>query len=147
MPCGSGVSGQASDGDSSQHPHSTEKEPGQTRRYVTSQLQSLLQQHLQRNTALRSIQQQHQQQRAALSAANPSDSLLTTTSVPQLMPSIVPIMAMPPSMIPMPMAEAQQVGWDVIHHVMVQCNVKECSKAESDGFHGYTTQHHPTPQA
>ncbi|KAK7097289.1 circadian locomoter output cycles protein kaput-like isoform X2 [Littorina saxatilis] len=101
----SSVSGQASDVDSSQHPHSTEKEPGQTRKYVTSQLQSLLQQHLQRNTALRSMQQQ--QQRAAPAAVNPPTSMATTSSpsaVPQLMPSIVPIMAMPPNMIPMPQA-------------------------------------------
>ena len=104
------MSGQASDVDSSQHPHSTEKESGQTHKYVTSQLQSLLQQHLQRNTALRSIQQQ-QQQRAALSAGNPSDNLSTTTAIPQLMPSIVPIMAMPPSLIPMPQPHTQQVHW------------------------------------
>ena len=108
--CGSGVSGQASDVDSCQQPHSTEKESGQTRKYVTSQLQSLLQQHLQRNTALRSIQQQ-QQQRAALSVGNPSDNLSTTTAIPQLMPSIVPIMAMPPSLIPMPQPHTQQVRW------------------------------------
>ena len=113
------MSGQASDVDSCQHPHSTEKESGQTRKYVTSQLQSLLQQHLQRNTALRSIQQQ-QQQRAALSAGNPSDNLSTTTAIPQLMPSIVPIMAMPPSLIPMPQPHSQQVCWPEALPVSIQ---------------------------
>ena len=99
-----GVSGQMSDVDSSQHPHSTEKEPNHTRKYVTSQLQSLLQQHLQRNTALRSMQQQQQQQQQQRTAGvNPSSSSQsTTTAIPQLMPSIVPIMAMPPSLIQMP---------------------------------------------
>ncbi|KAK7486996.1 hypothetical protein BaRGS_00021812, partial [Batillaria attramentaria] len=98
----SSMSGQASDVDSSQRPHSTEKEPGQTRKYVTSQLQSLLQQHLQRNTMLRSVPRS-----SAIVAASSSVPALTTT-VPQLMPSIVPIMAMPPNMISMP--QGQQVG-------------------------------------
>ncbi|XP_076467621.1 circadian locomoter output cycles protein kaput-like [Babylonia areolata] len=120
--CVSSVSGQASDVDSSQqHPHSTEKEPNHTRKYVTSQLQSLLQQHLQRNTALRSMQQQQQQQqqqRLAPATVTPGSSNVTSsTSVPQLMPSIVPIMAMPPNMIHMPQPQLMDQGVSVPNNV------------------------------
>ena len=50
-----GVSGQ--DADQMQNPHSTE-ESSPKRKYVTSHLQTLLQQHLQRNSSLRMQQQQ-----------------------------------------------------------------------------------------
>lgn len=101
----SSLSGHASDVDSSQHPHSTEKEPGQTRKYVTSQLQSLLQQHLQRNTALRSVQRPS-------AVVAPTSGVAVTTTMPQLMPSIVPIMAMPPNMISMP--QTQQISGHIV---------------------------------
>ncbi|XP_025087428.1 circadian locomoter output cycles protein kaput-like isoform X1 [Pomacea canaliculata] len=95
-----GVGGQTSDVDSSQHPHSTEKEPGSTKKYVTSQLQSLLQQHLQRNTL-----RNHPRATSTSSTSNHP-----TTTIPRIVPNILPIMAMPPSMITLPHNQQQVVS-------------------------------------